>query len=268
MRLPWQECTHAVRAAGDRTINISKIYTSGSIDSCERHFGLFVVWCVTGEKVCILLFLRIKYKIYKKFDHNSLEGWQNMTVAECLLAVIAQGLIIFAVAEYEGSNLKVLSIRRLLNVCMVYFLIQACAMGLGYLIAQLPLVTLLTSRAEFSRLNARIVAVAFLIIGCYIVYRAFSWKHKEEKLRELAYSRIAMEAVLEALYTLIVGIACGMMHFRIDLAFLIVFLCAIFAVIAGLYTGYAQGDRFHKLGYSLSGILFAVTGVEIIARYM
>lgn len=191
-----------------------------------------------------------------------------MTIAECLLAVIAQGFIIFAVAEYEGSNMKILNMKKLLSVCLVFFLIQAVAMGTGYLLAEIPFVTRLTDNAQFARLNARIVAAAFLIIGLYVVYRAFAWSDKEEKLKELVYSHIALEAGLVALYTLIVGTACGMMHFRIDMAFLIVFLCTITAVIGGIHTGYVQGDRFHRFGYGLSGILFALTGVELIIRYM
>ncbi len=188
-----------------------------------------------------------------------------MTLLEGLLIVLALQLILFAVAEYEGSRLKVLNAKKLRLVCLIFMVGQMAAMGLGYLLSRLPFIP---RTLEMSRPTAGAAAILLLVIGAFVFYKAWSWKMGEERLQELRYKRIALEAVGIALYTLVAGFACGLLNVKLSATFIVVFLCTILAVFTGLQTGYAQGDRFHRQVYGASSILFAITGIRILVRFL
>ncbi len=187
-----------------------------------------------------------------------------MTLTEGLLIMLALAFVVFAVAEYEGANMKVLTAKKLLCVCLIFFLEQMIALGLGYALTRLPFI----AKEKLAGTYTEETAVLYLIIGLWLSYRTWKWKQKEERLRELQYRRIALEALMVALYTFLAGIGCGLMTANLGEAFLIIFLSTILAVIVGLYTGYSQGDRFHRLGYGVSALLFIVTGIRVIVRYI
>ncbi len=188
-----------------------------------------------------------------------------MTFAEGLLIIGALSLIVFAVAEYEGSNLKVLNGKKLFIVCLIFFLGQMISIGLGYAITRIPLFAPHEDRTVLYAVTAGII---FLVLAAWVLYRTWTWKRSDEKLRELVYKRIAVEAVTAAIYTLLCGIGCGLLNMNIGATFLVVFLATILAVIIGLQCGYTQGDRFHRPVYAVSCALLAFTGIRILIRYL
>ena len=190
-----------------------------------------------------------------------------MTLWEALLVVFALSVNVFLVAEYEGSNLRKLNVSGLVIVCLIFFAGQMISMGGGYLLTMLPVFQVSLS-PEVTKICCLFAAVIFFFIGAIMLYRCRKKENLEERLRELRYSRLIVEAATVALFTFAAGIGCGLLHANLISTFITVACATVLAVIAGLYTGYSQGARFRHVGFGMSGAAFVAMGIEVVVRYL
>ena len=182
------------------------------------------------------------------------------------MIVIALSLNTFQIAENEGSNLHKLHISRLMLVCLIFLLIQMVAMGIGYSLTQIPFFRREIS-ADVRTMCYVTAAVIFFMIGGYLFYKTLKKEELIEKLCELRYRRIALEAATVAILTLAAGFGCGLLKLNPVHAFVPIALITVLAVIIGMYTGYYQGARFRKIGVGTGAVVFILTGVEVLVRY-
>ena len=189
-----------------------------------------------------------------------------MTTAEGLLIVIALSLNTFQIAENEGSNMHKLNAFRLMTVCLIFLLIQMAAMGVGYGLTQIPFFRRDIS-PDVRSMCYVIAAVIFFLLGGYLLYKALKKEELVERLCELKYRRIALEAIAVAVLTLAAGFGCGLLKLNPVQAFVLIMVVTVAAVIVGLYTGYYQGSRFRRFGTGIGAAVFFLTGAEILIRY-
>ena len=189
-----------------------------------------------------------------------------MTLVEGLLIVIALSLNIIQVAEYEGSNIHKIKARNLMLVCLIFLLGQMISMGIGYSLTLIPFFRREIS-ADVKAMCYVIAAVIFFAIAGYLVYKTCRKRDIIERVRELRYKRIALEAITVAVLTLAAGFGCGLLKLNPLHAFLSIAFITIAAVIIGIYMGYYQGQRFCRALFGISSIVFCLTGIELLVRY-
>ena len=188
-----------------------------------------------------------------------------MVILEGLLIVTALSLNIYLAAQYEGANLRKLVAFKVLLVCLIFFAGQMISFSLGYLVTRLPFFQKPMS-ADLHTMCYVLAGIIFLLIGVYMLYCARRREELEERLRELLYRRIALEACAVAVCTFACGIGCGFLNVNLAASFIMVATITIAAVMAGLYSGYYQGYRFRKMVYGAGCALFLACGFEILIR--
>ena len=189
------------------------------------------------------------------------------TLMEGLFIVIVLSVVVFLTAEYEGSNLRKLNARKVLLISLIFILGQIVSMGCGYMISRLPFFQRTVS-IDVKKMCNVLAALLFFLIGGYLLFRGWLRKPQDERLRELLYRRIVLEALTVAILTFGAGIACGFLHAGLVSTFIAVAFITLGAVVAGLYTGYSQGGRFMRIGYSISSFMFMATGIEVLIRFI
>lgn len=184
---------------------------------------------------------------------------------ESVLIVLALSLNVFLVAEYEGSNLKDLNLKKITLINVIFFLVQLISMTVGYLLTKVPFFRE-HATAEIKAMGYIDASVILLFIAAVMLFRALRRETIVEKLRELRYKRIFVEALAIAAMTFFAGIAGGFLGVSFWPSFILVFVLTIAAVTGGLYCGYTAGCRFRKLSYTMSFLLFLATGLEVLFR--
>ena len=190
-----------------------------------------------------------------------------MSLFEGLMIIVALSLNVLLVAEYEGSNLRILNAKKVMLVILIFFLGQMISFGVGYGVTVLPVFR----RALTADLRAVwyiVSAVILFGIGVVMIYRTGRREVLVERLRELRYQRVALEAVLVALLTFFGGVAAGFLRLKLVQSFIIIACATILAVVAGLYLGYYQGNRFRKAGFGVCAAMLMGTGIEILVRVL
>lgn len=190
-----------------------------------------------------------------------------MSLFEGLMIIVALSLNVLLVAEYEGSNLRILNAKKVMLVILIFFLGQLLSFGVGYFVTMLP-VFRRTVPSELKAAWYVVSAVILFGIGAVMIYRTGRREELEERLRELRYQRVALEAMLVALLTFFGGVAAGFLRLNLVSSFIIIACATILAVVAGLYLGYYQGNRFRKAGYGVCAAMLMGTGVEILVRVL
>lgn len=193
----------------------------------------------------------------------------NPSYIECLMIVAAVSLEVFMIAEYEGSNMKILNAGKTALVLLVFFAGQLISYGVGYLLStRAPLFVRVNDSAIYHNVVYVLAALLLLIIGSYSVYRMLKREQVEEKLQEVNYRRIAGEAAFGAIFTCLAGMSSGFLKMRFMPGFITIILATFAAVILGLYSGYYQGYRFRRVIFGCSSALLVGTGIEILVRYI
>ncbi len=186
---------------------------------------------------------------------------------ESILIVTALSLNVFLVAEYEGSNLRALNLKKIALINLIFFMGQLVSMTAGFMLTKIPLFQNAVSK-ELRIMGYIDAAVILLFISAVMLYRALRKEVIVEKLRELRYKRIFIEALAIAAFTFFAGIACGFVGASFVLSFVLIFILTILAVSGGLYSGYTAGCRFRKVSYAMSFLLFLATGLELLLRHV
>jgi putative Mn2+ efflux pump MntP len=101
-----------------------------------------------------------------------------------------------------------------------------------------------------------------------MLYKAIRHEPIDEKLREIGYKRIVLEALMVALFTFLAGIGWGFIGHNIYRATGIIACATVIAVITGIFTGFKEGCLFRYLIYGVGGCMLAFVGVDILVRYI
>lgn len=189
-----------------------------------------------------------------------------MSVAECLLIVIGLSFNVFLVAEYEGTMLKRINWKELLGVCGIFFLWQMASILGGYYIAAIPFFRK-SSSADLKLLCDILASIIFLILGVYMLRKAWKREVILEHLSQIQMKRIFLEAAVIGFFTFLAGIGYGFLGDQIGTACMIVACATVLAVIAGIYMGYYQGCKFRSVIYGAGGVIFLALGTSVIVRH-
>ena len=188
---------------------------------------------------------------------------------ECLIIIAAVSMYVFMVAEYEGSNLKVLNAGKTLIVLLMFFAGQLVSFGAGFEIStKVPLFIRFRDSSVYHNVVYVLAALILMIIGSYMIYRTLKTEEIEERLQEVNYKRIARESWTFAAFTCLSGMSSGFMKFKFSSSFITVLCATAAAVVLGLNSGYYQGYRFRRAVFGCSSAMLVGTGIEILVRYL
>lgn len=190
-----------------------------------------------------------------------------MSLMESLLIVLGLSLNVFLVAEYEGTMLKKIDGRKLAGVCGIFFLWQCLSMLVGHSVSSIPFFQE-SSSEDLKQLCGVLAAIIFLILAVYMLYKAWKREIILERLSEIQFRRIFLEAAAIGFLTFLAGIGCGFLGARISTACIIMTCATVLAVIAGTFTGYYQGCKFRTGIWGAGGILFTAMSVYIFIQYL
>ncbi len=190
-----------------------------------------------------------------------------MSLGESLLIVVGLSLNVFLIAEYEGSMLRSIHIKKLLCMCGIFFLLQIAAMMGGYAVTLVPFFQE-TSSTELKKMCRGMAMILFLILALVMIYKAWKKEIILERLSEIRFKRIFLEALVIAFFTFLAGIGCGFLVIGMESVCFITGCATILAVLAGISTGYHQGYRFRSGIYGTGGVLFLIAGFDVMFRYL
>ena len=190
-----------------------------------------------------------------------------MSTLESVLIVAALFINIFLMGQYEGSMVRRLDWRTIAVICLIVGVFETFSMWIGYLLTRIPFFSESHSQ-DLRRFCYFVAAVLFLSIAVYMIYKAVLRTPVQEKLREIAYKRIAKEVILVALFTFMAGIGWGFIGHNIYMATGVVGAATVLAAICGIYVGYSQGCRMRYAIYGTGGAMLAFVGADILIRYL
>ena len=178
-----------------------------------------------------------------------------MNLTECLLIIIGLSLHIFLVAEYEGTMLRQIHIGET-DLCLRHFFCLAdCGNVCGISDYNDTLIqTVLAGSEDF--LRDVLVVIIFLGEAVYMLRKAWKREVIQERLSEIRYKHIFMEAALIGCFTFLAGIGCGFLGIHLVTTCVSMACATILAVIAGIFMGYHQGCRFRSGIYGVAAFFF------------
>ena len=190
-----------------------------------------------------------------------------MRVADNLLIVVGLSMNVFLIAQYEGTMVRSIQLFKVCVLCLIFFAFQSLAMLSGYMLTTIPFFSE-SSSADLRNLCYFLAGIIFLLIAGYMLYKAIRHEPIDEKLREIGYKRIVLEALMVALFTFLAGIGWGFIGHNIYRATGIIACATVIAVITGIFTGFKEGCLFRYLIYGVGGCMLAFVGGDILVRYI
>lgn len=190
-----------------------------------------------------------------------------LSILESTLIVAALFINIFLIGQYEGSMVRRLQWKTIAVVCLIVGVFETISMWIGYLLTRISFFSESQSR-DLRQFCYFVAAVMFLSIAAYMVYKAIRRTPIQERLREIAYRRIAGEVILVALFTFMAGIGWGFIGHNIILATSVIAGSTVLAAIVGIWAGYREGCRGRYGFYMTGGAMLAFVGAEILVRYL
>lgn len=190
-----------------------------------------------------------------------------MGLAECLLIIIGLSLNVFLVSEYEGVMLRRIDGKKFFCVCGIFFACQMVSMLLGYWITGIPFFRH-SSSDDLKTLCYVLASLIFLVLAFFMLRKAWKSETVQERLAEIRYKEIFLEAAVVGGLTFLAGIGSGFLGLPIRAACITVACATIAAVISGIYMGFYQGCKFRPGIYGAGGIIFLFVGIDILVKYL
>lgn len=191
-----------------------------------------------------------------------------MNLVELFVITIGISLDIFATVECEGAMLAKINKLHLLQICLAAVLCQSVALFLGHLGA------IMLSRYDMQEnlpLTACTLAAAiFIVLGIRLIIKAWKNEAIQEHLSVEGMGRkdCLRLMILAAVYTILTGVALGLLQTSIYRMLILIICVTVFAVVMGLYTGYCFGYEQKTKAYAVGGSLLILGGVDVIVRYV
>ncbi len=189
-----------------------------------------------------------------------------MNLIEILLVSVGLSLDVFAVAVTQGAVLMKIEKSKLVKMCLLFCVWQACAVFLGHLLTSIPY---LSVTAEGVRFLWELIAVCIFIgIGCYMIYKAWRKEQVLEHRSEINYKQLCVAAFFTSIDAFAAGIGFGCMKTQVFAMVISILIITVIIVIAGLFTGYRMGYEQKTKAYGVGGMLLFIAAIELVMKYI
>lgn len=191
-----------------------------------------------------------------------------MNQVEYILIIGGISLDIFATMECQGSVVAKVEKRGLACICLLISFWQAVVLCAGSFLAAYFIQSDGITRNEVMLGNG-IAMIILAGLGAHLVLKAIRNERISERREEgFSRSRICRAMTVTGVYTLLAGIAFGLVD--TNLIFVLGLLCAfsVLMVIAGTYTGYHFGFEQKTKAYGIGALLLWGAGIDILVRWI
>lgn len=188
-----------------------------------------------------------------------------MTWIEVLLVAVGVSLDLFAAMEAQGSLVSKVNKWHLSGICVLIAVWQLASLGLGvglssllYKLNQVPNETLM---------GEILAIVIYTGLGIRLVLKAIKDEQSEEHLElHLGLRRFVRMAAVTSIYTLLAGIAFGLLEVNLIMVLIMIVAITVIVVVAGMYTGYHFGHIHKKKAYIAGTVIMWAAGIDVLIR--
>ena len=183
-----------------------------------------------------------------------------------LLIIVGISFDVYAAMEVRGAMLAKIKPKILILTGLLFTLIQSIFFFGGYFITYEMVMHNEVKNAD--SLGCELAAVIFFVLAARLFHKALKHEEIEEKCEEMSIKMYVRIILAGAMYTLIAGLACGLIGTNhqlpqyIIMMLLFIICTTIVVVSAGIYTGYRFGfsskPKFYIVGTVLLGIAVLV----------
>ena len=187
-----------------------------------------------------------------------------MNWIENLLIIGGVSLDIFATMECEGSVVAKIDKKKLAEISILTVVFQMAVLYLGSLGSGRLMHQEGVAENEILLSNV-IAAIIFAGLGVHLIIKAV---RNERRQDTFSWKKILLGIVGTGIYTLLAGFAFGLMGIRMRACILLLGVCSLLMVIAGVYTGYRFGFEQKKKAYGIGAVLLWAAGIDVLIQYV
>lgn len=188
-----------------------------------------------------------------------------MTWIEVFLIAVGISLDLFAAMESQGSIVSKVNKWHLSFVCVLIGIWQLLALGIGVFLSNLLYEK---NQVQNETLMGEILAIIIYAgLGLRLVLKAVKKEQNVEHLEvRLGFRRFVRMAAVTSLYTLLAGIAFGLLRVNLMMVLIMIVAITVVVVIAGMYTGYHFGYIHRKKAYVAGTVIMWAAGMDVLIR--
>lgn len=182
-----------------------------------------------------------------------------------LLIIVGISFDVYAAMEVRGAMLAKIKPKILILTGLLFTLIQSIFFFGGYFITYDMVMHNEVKNAD--SLGCELAAVIFFVLAARLFHKALKHEEIEEKCEEMSIKMYVRIILAGAMYTLIAGLACGLIGTNhqlpqyIIMMFLFIICTTIVVVSAGIYTGYRFGFSSKPKFYIVGTVLLGIAGL-------
>lgn len=182
-----------------------------------------------------------------------------------LLIIVGISFDVYAAMEVRGAMLAKIKPKILILTGLLFTLIQSIFFFGGYFITYEMVMHNEVKNAD--SLGCELAAVIFFVLAARLFHKALKHEEIEEKCEEMSIKMYVRIILAGAMYTLIAGLACGLIGTNhqlpqyIIMMLLFIICTTIVVVSAGIYTGYRFGFSLKPKFYIVGTVLLGIAGL-------
>lgn len=182
-----------------------------------------------------------------------------------LLIIVGISFDVYAAMEVRGAMLAKIKPKILILTGLLFTLIQSIFFFGGYFITYEMVMHNEVKNAD--SLGCELAAVIFFVLAARLFHKALKHEEIEEKCEEMSIKMYVRIILAGAMYTLIAGLACGLIGTNhqlpqyIIMMLLFIICTTIVVVSAGIYTGYRFGFSSKPKFYIIGTVLLGIAGL-------
>lgn len=182
-----------------------------------------------------------------------------------LLIIVGISFDVYAAMEVRGAMLAKIKPKILILTGLLFTLIQSVFFFGGYFITYEMVMHNEVKNAD--SLGCELAAVIFFVLAARLFHKALKHEEIEEKCEEMSIKMYVRIILAGAMYTLIAGLACGLIGTNhqlpqyIIMMLLFIICTTIVVVSAGIYTGYRFGFSSKPKFYIVGTVLLGIAGL-------
>lgn len=188
-----------------------------------------------------------------------------MTWIEVLIIAVGISLDLFAAMEAQGSLVSKINKWHLSGICVLIAVWQLVSLGLGVFLS--GLMYKLNQVPNETSIGEILAIVIYAGLGIRLVLKAIRDEQGEEHLElHLGLRRFVRVAAVTSIYTLLAGIAFGLLETNMVMVLTMIVAITVIVVIAGMYTGYHVGHMHRKKAYIAGTVIMWIAGIDVLIR--
>ena len=182
-----------------------------------------------------------------------------------LLIIVGISFDVYAAMEVRGAMLAKIKPKILILTGLLFTLIQSIFFFGGYFITYEMVMHNEVKNAD--SLGCELAAVIFFVLAARLFHKALKHEEIKEKCEEMSIKMYVRIILAGAMYTLIAGLACGLIGTNhqlpqyIIMMLLFIICTTIVVVSAGIYTGYRFGFSSKPKFYIVGTVLLGIAGL-------